>query len=78
MDQTVEIFYSFLSRNKRENVIFSPGCHFSVSRETRREQNTFSLLAVTSRPQEKQTILEFENNRDKLDYLKALIKRLGG
>ena len=30
------------------------------------------------RPQEKQTILEFENNRDKLDYLKALIKRLGG
>ena len=24
------------------------------------------------------TILEFENNRDKLDYLKALIKRLGG
>ena len=30
------------------------------------------------RPQEKQTILEFESNRDKLDYLKALIKRLGG
>ena len=30
------------------------------------------------RPQEKQTILEFENNRDKLNYLKALIKRLGG
>ena len=30
------------------------------------------------RPQEKQTILEFENNRDKLDYLKVLIKRLGG
>ena len=30
------------------------------------------------RPQEKQTILEFENNRDKLDYLKAVIKRLGG
>ena len=30
------------------------------------------------RPQEKQTILEFGNNRDKLDYLKALIKRLGG
>ena len=30
------------------------------------------------RPQEKQTILELENNRDKLDYLKALIKRLGG
>ena len=30
------------------------------------------------RPREKQTILEFENNRDKLDYLKALIKRLGG
>ena len=30
------------------------------------------------KPQEKQTILEFENNRDKLDYLKALIKRLGG
>ena len=30
------------------------------------------------RPQEKQTILEFDNNRDKLDYLKALIKRLGG
>jgi Lon protease-like protein len=30
------------------------------------------------RPQEKQTILELENNRDKLDYLKAVIKRLGG
>tara|TARA_B100000900_G_scaffold71087_1_gene56384 strand:- start:382 stop:1026 length:645 start_codon:yes stop_codon:yes gene_type:complete len=30
------------------------------------------------RPQEKQTILEFENNRDKLDYLKSVIKRLGG
>ena len=30
------------------------------------------------RPEEKQTILEFESNRDKLDYLKALIKRLGG
>ncbi len=30
------------------------------------------------RPQEKQTILEFDNNRDKLDYLKVLIKRLGG
>ena len=35
-----------------------------------------SLLPL--RPQEKQTILEFENNRDKLDYLKVLIKRLGG
>lgn len=30
------------------------------------------------RSEEKQTILEFESNRDKLDYLKALIKRLGG
>ena len=30
------------------------------------------------RPEEKQTILEFENNRDKLDYLKSVIKRLGG
>jgi len=35
-----------------------------------------SVLPLT--PQEKQTILEFENNRDKLDYLKVLIKRLGG
>ena len=30
------------------------------------------------RPQEKQTILEFEDPRDKLDYLKEIIKRLGG
>ena len=30
------------------------------------------------RPQEKQTILELENNQDKLDYLKSVIKRLGG
>jgi len=30
------------------------------------------------RPQEKQTILEFEDPRDKLDYLKEIIRRLGG
>ena len=30
------------------------------------------------RPEEKQTILEFEDPRDKLDYLKEIIKRLGG
>ena len=30
------------------------------------------------RPQEKQTIPEFEDPRDKLDYLKEIIKRLGG
>ena len=35
-----------------------------------------SLLPL--RPQEKQTILEFEDPRDKLDYLKEIIKRLGG
>ena len=30
------------------------------------------------RPVEKQTILEFEDPRDKLDYLKEIIKKLGG
>ena len=30
------------------------------------------------RPQEKQTILEFDDPRDKLNYLKEIIKRLGG
>ena len=30
------------------------------------------------RPEEKQTILEFDDPRDKLNYLKEIIKRLGG
>jgi len=30
------------------------------------------------RSQEKQTILELNDNREKLDYLKEIIKKLGG
>ena len=35
-----------------------------------------SLLPLT--PLEKQTMLEFENSIEKLDYLKSIIKKLGG
>ena len=35
-----------------------------------------SLLPLT--PKEKQTMLEFENSTEKLDYLKSVIKKLGG
>ena len=35
-----------------------------------------SILPLT--PLEKQTILELENTLDKLDYLKDIIKKLGG
>ena len=35
-----------------------------------------SLLPLT--PLEKQTMLEFENSKEKLDYLKSIIKKLGG
>ena len=35
-----------------------------------------SLLPLT--PQEKQTMLEFESSVEKLDYLKSIIKKLGG